>query len=275
MTVLRLASWLLPVVQAQWQAGAPGAPRVEVVLVAEAGCPFCQRAILGPLNELVQSPGVAEIINLVHHPFGNNYFVTPTCGGAPYSKDVRQCWTQMCVLVPNPPPECFGDSIVTQHGALEVQANRVEACAKRVAGTWQAYWPFLVCMERDYDQGMAAARGCATSSALDYGQLMACYGSLQGDQAMIEEAITSAKHKEVPYITVNGRPVQKEGVLAEVCAAYAGQRPSICQGVTSALAVLPSDAALGQAFSASQPSFGYGVAQPQQAGPSWWPAQWT
>merc|ERR1719469_24475 len=205
-----------PLLAARWAAllvagashllGAQGQEKVEVLLLAEAGCPFCQRAILGPLNEMVQTPGVADIINLVHHPFGNCYFSTPTCGGAPYSKDVRGCWSQMCVMVANPPPECFNGDLVPQHGPVEVQANRMEACALRHAATWQVYWVFLVCMERGYEaQGVQAAEGCAAESQINFPELNYCYNSIEGDEAMILQATTTNEHSEVPYIAVNGQ----------------------------------------------------------------------
>lgn len=209
--------------------GCAEAPKVEVVLVAEAGCPFCQDAILGQLNDLVNSPGLADVIELVYHPFGNNYYATPTCGGAPYQKEIRECWTKMCVMVPTPPLECFDGDIVTQHGPLEAQVNRMEACAKKYAATWQVLWPFLVCMEKEYSiQGIQAFKGCTAETVLDYSQLESCYNNIEGDQALIAEATTSIKHSSVPYITVNGRPIKKEGVLAEVCTAYSGPQPRGC-----------------------------------------------
>jgi len=255
-------------------------PKVEVVIVAEAGCPYCQRAIIGPLNDLVNMPGIADIMNVVHHPFGNNYYATPTCGGAPYRKDVRACWTQMCVMVPNPPAECFGDSIVTQHGVEEVQINRIEACAKRYAPNWQVYWPFMVCMEREYAQGMAAYDGCVGQTTLDSNMIMECYSGIEGDQAMIEEATTSIHHTEVPYIIVNGRPIKKETAVAEVCAAYNGPKPAGCQDGAMPLQDPPVGVPVPEA-PAPMP-YGYGVIpQPAQAAPvandasSWWPPQWT
>lgn len=205
-------------------------PKVEVLLLAEAGCPFCQRDILGPLNDLVQAPGLSNIINLVHHPFGNCYFTTQACGGAPYNSQARICWTTMCGMgASEPPPECFGGDLVPQHGPNEVQVNRMEACARQNAPTWQDYWVFLVCMERRYAaQGVHAAEGCAAQAKLNFDKVHYCYHSIEGDQAMINEATTTPPHDVVPYIAVNGHKVEAKDVLAEVCAAYAGEKPAEC-----------------------------------------------
>lgn len=203
---------------------------MEVVVITEAACPYSQRAIVGPLNELVTTPGIAEIMDLEHHPWGNSYFKTERCGGHPYLSDTRRCWAALCVGVPNPPEECFHGDIINQHGDLEGQVNRMDACAKRHAEKWETYWQFLLCMERDLDKlGLGASRRCASEeSHLDPDALEACYRSMEGDQALIVEANATIDHISVPYVAVNGQQVETESVLEEVCLAYTGARPASC-----------------------------------------------
>lgn len=81
----------------------------------------------------------------------------------------------------SPPPDCFS-------GVAE-------------ATYWQQYWPFLVCMEKHYEQsiGVEPAAACAEESGLEFVHLMSCY--------------------------------DKYDLLEAVCAAYSGPEPPACEGV--------------------------------------------
>lgn len=207
------------------------APKVVVLFLTEAGCPPCQRAVTGPMNALVTAAGVADIMDLQQHPFGNNYFATSECGGEPYDTNVRHCWAKTCVESSTPPADCFTGDLVTQHGAAEGMVNRMEACAKAHSPTWQAYWPFLLCMEREYaTQAAAAFQQCIGEAKLDSATLESCYMSGEGDRLMVQEAKATIDHEGTPTIKVNGKEVQADQVLREVCAAYTGTKPQGCLG---------------------------------------------
>ncbi len=55
--------------------------KVNLILVTEAGCPPCEHQITGPLNDMIESPGFADILNVRQFSFGNNYYATAKCGG--------------------------------------------------------------------------------------------------------------------------------------------------------------------------------------------------
>jgi hypothetical protein len=205
------------------------AAKVQVLVITEAGCPPCQSAITGSLNDMVNAAGVSDIMELVHHPFGNNYYTTTECGGAPYSATVRHCWAGRCA-VQSPAADCFTGAIVPQHGDTEKNVNRMQACAKTLTSTWQAYWPFLECMESQYEsQGLNAAQGCAKKASIDMTKLQACYDGTDGDTAQQVEAQATIDHPGTPYVAVNGVEVQDVStVLQTVCNAYTGVKPSGC-----------------------------------------------
>ena len=87
--------------------------KVNLIIITESGCPPCQSQIIGPINDMITSPGFADILNvrqfrydmlihtfaiviykltissllyLAHFSFGNNYFATNICGGNPIVK---------------------------------------------------------------------------------------------------------------------------------------------------------------------------------------------
>jgi len=205
-------------------------PPVELMVLAEAGCPFCQKAVVQWLDEVVKAPGMADIIQLVYHPFGNSFYATEACGGAPYTMDRRRCWARLCVGVERPPCDCFSGDAISQHGEVERQVNRMEVCAKKQAQNWQSYWQFVVCMEREFEkQGLGAAEQCVKESCnLDLPQLRQCYDTAEGDAALADEARATFDHDTVPYIAVNGQQVRTEEVLQQICAAYIGSKPAAC-----------------------------------------------
>jgi len=187
-----------------------------------------------------------QIITFEERPFGNNYFATETCGGAPYDSDVRHCWAAMCVDAETPADECFEGAIVPQHGQQEADVDRMESCAKSMlyGDDWEPFWAFLSCMEAAYEKdGLAATGACAQTvasstkakgvNALDdlETQLWACYNSTDGDAAQLAEAQKTFDHDAVPYLEVAGAEVDPDDVVAAVCAAYAGpveHLPEVC-----------------------------------------------
>ena len=168
---------------------------VCVCVCVQAGCPPCQQAITTTVNAVVNATGVAAIMNLNQIPFGNNYFATAQCGGAPYNPDVRHCWATNCQASSNPASDCFAGTVVTQHGPEENNVNIMEACAKNLVPSWQDYWPFLVCMESNYEQGIyiSGTAGCVKSTGfkVDATTLTKCYNSAQGKTKYEEKKIST------------------------------------------------------------------------------------
>lgn len=138
--------------------------------------------------------------------------------------------------------DCFGPGpIVTQHGPKEMESNKMQACAQKVAGynNWQPYWPFLVCMESNYgsafeDNTVEIATTCAEKEGSYYQdkvpELMACYFTSEGDDALVQMAKNTIDHPGTPTILVNGdspilSPYWDDAVAAAVCAQYTGDTP--------------------------------------------------
>jgi hypothetical protein len=198
--------------------------------------------------ELANAEGVADVVNLQHVPFGNNFFPTDKCGGAPYASTKRHCWAAQCIGVASPPADCFTGDVVTQHGKKEYEINRLQACAQQVisgqVGNWPAsaeswakrYWPFVACTEKQFGKGTtkAAAKTCATEASVDVDGLLACYNGADGDAAILAAAKATVDHAGTPTIEVDGKDTSPNGVLSAVCKAISGAKPAGCSKVSAA-----------------------------------------
>ena len=184
-----------------------------------------------------------------HIPFGNAYFATSTCGGGPYDSGIRRCWAKMCVGVAAPPAECFGNvsGIVAQHGPGEYYANRLEACAWSVdstsgqGGNWATrYWPFTVCVEKAFDRSMDSdavlrvGQTCGLAHGIGMAKIASCYqAGAAGDAVVRAAAKATFDHAGTPWVLVNGKQIDPDDVIKEVCAAYRGPQPSGCSTTTA------------------------------------------
>ena len=209
-------------------------PEVKVELYFEVGCPFCQEAITGPFNKILSTESVAAIVNVELYPFGNSYFVTSECkGGDEYDVKVRKCYNQLCGLEASDRPEhCFTGDVVCQHGPLECEMDRYLACAKWLSN-FKAFIAFTHCVETGYGnhQTEALVGSCAASSQIDAKALGQCFGGRQGDVAVKAQAMATPNHLGVPWILVNGKPMEEgKDLLKEVCKAYKGPAPKACRG---------------------------------------------
>lgn len=210
-----------------------GMKKVKVELYFEVGCPFCQEAITGPFNKILSTESVAAIVDVELYPFGNSYFVTSECqGGDAYDVKVRKCYNQLCGLEASDRPEhCFTGDVVCQHGPLECKMNRYLACAKWLSN-FKAFIAFTHCVEAGYgNQTEALVGSCAASSQIDAKALGQCFGGRQGDVAVKAQAMATPNHLGVPWILVNGKPMEEgKDLLKEVCKAYKGPAPKACRG---------------------------------------------
>jgi len=176
---------------------------------------------------------VGSVVNLEHHAFGNSYFEVAACQGLAYPA-VRHCWSKHCVGAEAPDKDCFSGTPIAQHGKEEYEVDRMQACAASLtkAELWsKRYWPFVVCTEASYLEGVGAAEGCANKTGLDVAALSACYSGADGDAAVVNEAKATVDHPGTPYITVGGEPVNADALLAAVCKAYVGPTPAGCKNI--------------------------------------------
>lgn len=228
------------------------ASTVHVEVYSEAGCEPCQWSIMHYYWPLFQQ--LTGVIEVEHFPFGNNYFPTQACGGSDglYNVTTRHCWAQTCVgtrtmKVKNPPSDCFTGDIVQQHPPPEADVDRMEACAKELAGNWTQYWTFLECMEREYFNNYftgklsntveSLTQQCVAGTGLTYKTLDACYTGADGDAAVTKVAQASFDHDGVPVVYVNGKIVnpsnyQHSVLLGAICTELSDPKPDVCHAST-------------------------------------------
>mmetsp|Transcript_20467 Transcript_20467/g.32640 ORF Transcript_20467/g.32640 Transcript_20467/m.32640 type:complete len:175 (-) Transcript_20467:79-603(-) len=151
----------------------------------------------------------------------------------PYDSAERHCWFNTCVKQGvSPASDCFTGDLVAQHGDMEKQFNTIEACAVKHYPKWQEYWPFVQCAEQNYHGvGLAGVKFCAAKAKLDFAALQSCASGSDGQEANAAQAKLTPDHPGVPYILINGQPVDDTNhLLAAVCKAYTGEKPAGCQG---------------------------------------------
>ena len=183
-----------------------------------------------------------------HYPFGNSYFPTAACGGAPYDADVRRCFEKRCAGVASPPADCFAANmtdIVVQHGIKEYEINRLQACAKDITilkgeAWYTRYWTFVACVEDKYSSGIGAATkacvGPANFTQSEERELHICYDTVRGDSSVIREAQATIEHQGTPTVLVDGKTSSPFDALKDVCAAYKGPKPAGCSDANLKLA---------------------------------------
>lgn len=228
----------------QFRSTAPG-EKVRVEFYGEAGCPNCQDFVAGGLRETLHAPGVAPLLDLEVFPWGNAYFATQKCGGVgEYSVQIRHCYDNVCGRdAKERPSDCFQGKPICQHGEPECIANRYLACAKNTTGGHSAVLvPFLDCMEAGYlqegseGQYRAVAEQCATLAAMPFEPVRSCYESKLGDELIVLQASLTPDHPGVPFVVVNGKPMEPETesrLLQAVCSAISGDKPAGCRNLTA------------------------------------------
>jgi len=132
--------------------------------------------------------------------------------------------------------QAVGSVVNLEHHAFGNSYFEVAACQGKgypaVRHCWsKRYWPFVVCTEASYLEGVGAAEGCANKAGLDFAALSACYSGADGDAAVVNEAKATVDHPGTPYITVGGEPVNADALLAAVCKAYVGPTPAGCKNI--------------------------------------------
>lgn len=180
---------------------------------------------------MLNASGVGDIVDFAFHPWGNAYYATKRCGVGPYDADQRRCWFKTCLNSTSPPADCFGN-IVAQHGEEEKFVNIVQACAIKHYPESATYWPFIQCTEGNYQSGAKGLKACATKTGLDFHALRICAAGDEGAEAAEIQAKATPDHPGVPYILVNGHPIDDtKNLLKAVCDAYAGDPPEGCKKV--------------------------------------------
>lgn len=215
--------------------------KVKVDLHYEAGCPFSYKFISGVLKKAFDAPGFLDMIQFDGHPFGNAYFVTSKCGGGgAYNIAARKCFESQCgSTVAAKPAECFTGDLVCQHGEAECRFNRAEACVKSLGASPKTQVDFFDCI---YPQAGSAANThteaqlvstCATQvGGFDKAAMEQCFngvGSPSGAELIKTEAGATPVHPAVPYVIVNGQPIDDhDQIVQAVCAESTAPAQPLC-----------------------------------------------
>lgn len=129
-------------------------------------------------------------------------------------------------------------AITCQHGPAECELNIMQDCAIALSTGPEQFVPFIHCLELQGPNQKNYVSKCATEVKLSLQDLNACWKGPQG-QALVLAAqkATPADHQYVPWATVNGVNACDEtgcdGVLAAVCKAYTGAKPSACSALAA------------------------------------------
>ncbi|KAK6167363.1 hypothetical protein SNE40_021410 [Patella caerulea] len=185
------------------------APKVKVDLYYESLCPYCRRFIINQLWPAYQK--VKEILSITLVPYGNAS-----------EKKANGSYTFRC-----------------QHGANECYGNVIEACAIKYLKDFDAYFPYIYCVEQNITKGPEqAAKACALNKAINIDEIMTC---AKGDEGTMLIHVAANKTKSltpsqyyVPWIVLNGVHTESmtktatTDLLRLVCDTYKGVRPTAC-----------------------------------------------
>jgi hypothetical protein len=192
---------------------------VKVVFYGESKCPYCRKFVTEVWPEIWNDvEGLRSHVDYDFIPWGNAYFATSKCGDGPYSSTERECWYRHCQ--PNREREerqeqqdddCYSGQPIYQHGEKEGIVDIYETCIKKDYGLDHAV-AFTYCaegsiMDNDSLDAEQIMRVCtATNVIVDSNRVQTCYQQ-RGKQLEIENAKQTPVHPGVPYVVVDGTPV--------------------------------------------------------------------
>jgi len=191
--------------------------KVKVEFYGEAKCPFCRKFVTEAWPMVWKDPVLKELVDYSMFPWGNAYFSTQTCGGGPYSPETRHCWYTNCVDVATPAdPDCFEGEAVYQHGPSEGALDIYEACVINELGMDTGV-EFAACIEGPnmelYDHNVTALVETCLSCGHCLHKVNTCVSSKRGKELEVQMAKATPDHPGVPYIVVNGNPLDDDDVL--------------------------------------------------------------
>jgi hypothetical protein len=189
--------------------------KVKVRFYGEALCPFCRKFVTEVWQPIWNDLELRDFIDYDFIPWGNAYFETDECGSGPYNAEQRACWYRKCIDVSSDDDKkCFGSEIVIyQHGEKEGQTDIYEACVKKLFGLDFAV-EFTYCTEGPNmdDQSMdakALMNKCASQLVpqTDLDSIQQCLEE-DGQALQITNAKQTPTHPGVPYVLIEGEPVE-------------------------------------------------------------------
>jgi hypothetical protein len=188
------------------------AVKVHVRFYGEASCPYCRRFVTDVWPTIWNDKQLQPHIDYNFVPWGNSYFATESCGKGPYDHLERSCWYEKCIITPaDDEAACFGGDAVYQHGTKEGEVDIYESCVNEVGGLSAAV-EFTFCCEGPNmdDPTIADARQlmtkCVAPMTVDPAKVQECFDT-RGHAIEIANAKQTPDHPGVPYVTVDGQPL--------------------------------------------------------------------
>jgi hypothetical protein len=222
---------------------------VQVDFYFEIGCPVCGSVLSGVMAKEVATQ-YGSSVNVTLHPWGNTYVATQKCkgGGAPagtqnpdprYNAVARKCWDSECgAEASKKAPDCFSPGeMICQHGPPACELQYYAICGNQASGPdWKKALKFSACLDNSFNMGVkygwpagtveVIAQDCAGKSGLNFGHLKYCAKGAAGHKALIADAEQTPAHTLVPYVTVDGAPVQGVGLNPDLIVAAIAEKTS-------------------------------------------------
>jgi hypothetical protein len=196
--------------------------KVLVKLYMESQCPACRRFSTTYLKDIVEAPGMSDILDLEFVPFGNGRVIDPSADPNSAGFVVNHTSLLLPLLQemaePWHPKPAF--QIVCQHGIDECMGNALEACVQDVQPDMRISFPVLDCIENRgcpedtkppdcVAPPQQVAQGCVVEKGqgkINVPQLLQCMQGTRSQELMImnDVATLNANIQWAPWITVDG-----------------------------------------------------------------------
>eukprot|EP00934_Nitzschia_sp_Nitz4_P005260 Nitzschia sp. Nitz4//NODE_464_length_17123_cov_69.824057//7738//8457//NITZ4_additional_000064-RA//1//CDS//3329531918//5250//frame0 len=205
---------------------------VQVRFYGESMCPGCRMFVTQGWPSVWEDDDLMQFVEYDFVAWGNSYFTTSKCGGAPYDPQVRSCWYQECTVTSSDDEDgCFGGEPVYQHGQMEGEVDIYENCVKLHFGIKVAV-DFTACCEgdnmEDTDSATELAKYCFPTQ-LDFSVVEKCFQE-GGHKMEVMAAKQTPDHPGVPYVLVDG----------EIQYNPLGVKDAVCQRLNALNVVLPA-----------------------------------
>mmetsp|Transcript_1543 Transcript_1543/g.2108 ORF Transcript_1543/g.2108 Transcript_1543/m.2108 type:complete len:272 (-) Transcript_1543:82-897(-) len=210
--------------------------KIKVEFYGESECPYCRKFVTEAWPEVWSDSELKELVEYTMIPWGNAYFATNSCGGAPYNAQTRACWYKTCVAVSADDADCFSGEVIYQHGGSEGALDIYESCVLNELGITMGV-SFAECVEgpnmEKFDRDVAALVEHCISCSSCLHKVEACVAQ-NGKELEVQMAKATPSHPGVPYVLVNGKPIDEPlDVQQAVCEALPDDaRPSSCKSGT-------------------------------------------
>ena len=235
--------------------GSGSSDKVKLTMFMESKCPGCRHFSTTTLKELLDTPGMTDIVDFHAVTWGwanVNEAPTPaqlarndTAGNIVNTTEPLLSLLQKLGSMGGQAPAF---RFQCQHGFAECQGNALEACLQDVEPDTAKFFPVLDCIEaRTCAEGMKppscvgtppeVAGGCfeAYGPEVNVHAVMECYNTRRAQQLLVinDMETLAAKPQWVPWFTIDGKPlVTQEQIDQNTTLAFKSQSlmgAKICQ----------------------------------------------